>query len=189
MIALRRTSDPAAYPVIVADVKTYGRIGTTAHDTMLDDLIAAATAEVEEICSRALITQTWELVLPENALCGRDIMIPRPPLQSVTSVQYTDSNGDQQTASADLYQVDIKAEPGRIKLEPGSQWPAVGVGYSEPVMVKFVAGYGDASTDVPQKIKQAIIALVVHWYDNGIGTPIPSGVHRVLDNYKVRYEL
>lgn len=187
MIALRRTSDPTAYPVTVSDVKLYGRIGTTAHDTMLQDLIVAAVAEVEEICHRALITQTWEYVI--KGFCDEDIDIPRPPLQTIATIKYIDTNGEEQTVHADSYQVTTKSEPGEVRINPGYQWPPVGVGYSEPVTVTFVAGYGNAGSAVPQKIKQAIIALVVHWYDNGIAAPIPSGVHRVLDNYRVPYDL
>ena len=156
---------------------------------MLTGLVQAAVDTVEDYCNRALITQTWELVLHESALCGHDILIPRPLLQSVTSVKYIDTNGDQQTASSSLYQVDTKAEPGRIKLQPGAQWPAVGSGYTNPVEIIFVAGYGAAGSAVPIRIRQAIIALAVHWYNTEAINTIPDGVKRALDNYRLTYEL
>ncbi len=187
MIALKRTSEPAEYPVTVAEVKTTGRVSTTAHDTLLQNLIYAATAEAEDICNRSLITQTWEYVIA--GFPSLAVKLPRPKLQSVTSVKYIDSNGDEQTLASEYYQVSTTGEPGEIRLSPSYQWPAVGVGYSEPVTITFVAGYGLTSSAVPEKIRQAIMAIVVHWYDNGIGEKIPVGAYRVLDNHRVKYEL
>jgi len=40
------------------------------------------------------------------------------------------------------------------------------------VTVRFVAGYGDAG-DVPQAIKQAILILIAHWYEQR--DPVEAG--------------
>lgn len=186
MIALRRTVKPIGYPVDVDDVKTTGRISTTAHNSMILGLISAATEAVEQICNRSLITQTWEYVI--GNFMWEQLQLPRPRLISVTGVQYIDTNGDEQTASSSLYQINTNSEPGIIMIQPGSQWPAVGSGYTEPVTITYIAGYGGAD-DVPEPIKQAIIALSVHWYIDGISAAVPDGIHRLLDNYRVLYEL
>jgi len=60
---------------------------------------------------------------------------------------------------------------------------------SEPVTITYVAGYGESGLEVPQKIRQAIIALVVYWYDNGLEAAVPVGIRRALDNYQVFYEI
>lgn len=182
MIALRRTVDPASEPVTTAEVKTSGRITTTSHDSYIADLIVKARAWIEDYLSRALITQTWEYVITDF---DNEIILPRPNLQSVTSVEYFDTNGDQQTASSSLYQVDTKRVPGRIVIAPGSAWPAVGSGYIEPVTITYVAGYGAAAADVPEMIKKALISLANFWYDDEEGNPVPDGIKRALDDYVI----
>jgi uncharacterized phiE125 gp8 family phage protein len=68
-------------------------------------------------------------------------------------------------------------------------WPAVACGYTAPITITFLAGYGDSEQDVPDRIKQAIIALTVYWYDNGMNDDIPAGIKRSLDNYRIVGEL
>lgn len=188
MKALQRIIAPTAQPVTLAEIKMSGRISTTAHDTMLNSLIVAAVEAVEEYCNRALITQTWKITR-DDIDDEDDGILPRPPLQSVTSIKYIDTNGDQQTVDSSIYQVDTASEPGEIMLLPGQMWPAIGCGYKNQVEITFVAGYGSTAASVPEKIRQSIIALVVHWYDKGIGEEIPKGIKRALDNYRLAYEL
>lgn len=188
MIALQRITAPSDPPVTLQEVKTSGRISTTAHDAMLAGLIMSAVEAVEEYCNRSLISQTWKLII-DDLDDDDDGVLPRPPLQSVTSIKYMDSNGEQQTVDSSIYQVDTASEPGRILLLPWKMWPVVGIGYKNPIEITFVAGYGATAETVPAKIKQAIIALVVHWYDKGVGEEIPKGIKRALDNSRVDYEL
>lgn len=182
MIAIRRTVAPTVQPITSAEVKTAGRITVTSHDAYLDDLIKKAVDWVENHLDRALITQTWEYVI--DRFCD-EIILPRPNLQSVSSVRYYDTNGDQQTASSSLYQVDTKRVPGRIAIAPGSSWPAVGSGYIEPVIITFVAGYGAAAANVPEMIKKALVTLVNFWYDDEEGNTVPDGIKRALDSYVI----
>jgi uncharacterized phiE125 gp8 family phage protein len=187
MIALVRTSAPATPIVTPAEVKLYGRISSSAQDAMLTELTEAATAAVEEITNRALITQTWKYVIKGfESLC---VKFPKSPLQSIISAQYLDVNGNTETLDPGIYQVSTTMEPGEIRLKPGSMWPPVAVWYAEPVTFTYVAGYGDKAANVPQRIRQAIIALVVFWYDNSLDEPVPDGIKRALDNYQVFYEV
>jgi uncharacterized phiE125 gp8 family phage protein len=34
------------------------------------------------------------------------------------------------------------------------------------IEIAFSAGYGDAGTDVPAPIRQALVLLVAHWFEN-----------------------
>jgi len=187
MIALRRITEPAAQPVTLSDVKMAGRISTSAHDTMLTGLILAAVDAVENDTHRAIITQTWKKTVSDYSVNNRKL--PRPPLQSITSVKYMDMTVTQQTVSNTIYQVDTASEPGSFSRLPGMIWPQIAPGYKNPIEITFVAGYGDDATSVPAMLKQAIIALVSHWYSFGIGEVIPDGIKRALDNFVVRYEL
>lgn len=189
--AWKRTVAPAVEPVLLAEAKAHVREDTTDSDTLLTALIVAATEYVEERTGRALITQTWSLAM-DGAPCGNDaIRLPRPPLQSVTSITYVDEAGDTQTWDAANYRVDTHSEPARITLAADAVWP-VPQFVAGAVTVVYEAGYGDAGTDVPQAIRQAILLLVAHWYDNRspevVGTVVGRlgfTVDALLDPYKI----
>ena len=66
----------------------------------------------------------------------------------------------------DVYFVDTKSEPGRIVLNSGNSWPSTTLRPANGVCITFIAGYGDAATDVPKKIKQAMLLLIGHYYEN-----------------------
>ena len=91
---------------------------------MIETYIAAATSYVDGeygFLGRALVTQTWELVI--NTFPTHEIKMPLPPLQSVTSVKYDDGEGVEQTLSTSLYTVDTASEPGWIVPPIGTGWP------------------------------------------------------------------
>lgn len=58
---------PGAEPVTLAEAKLHARVETAADDTLISAMISAAREEAEHILGRALITQTWEMVLPAFA--------------------------------------------------------------------------------------------------------------------------
>src|SRR4030067_860491 len=84
----------------------------------------------------ALITQTWELYL--DAFPAWEIRVPKPTLQSITSIVYTDTDGILQTLAGSMYLVDNKSEPGRITPAFGEVWPVTRAQINA-VIVRFVA--------------------------------------------------
>jgi len=83
----------------------------------------------------------------------------------VNSLKYFDTDGVEQTLTEGTdFLVDNESEPGRITPAPDTGWPAT-QNRPNAVSVEFVAGFGDASK-VPQGIKQAILLMVGHWYEN-----------------------
>lgn len=164
---LKLVTAPAAEPVSSTEAKTHCRITGTDQDSVITILIAAAREMAESITRRALITQTWDLYLDRFS---RVIDIPLPPLQSITSISYTDTNGDSQTASSSLYETDLAGN--RVILKDDQDWPDTLL-HENSVIIRFVAGYGTAGTDIPQPVKQAILMLIGHYYENReISAPI-----------------
>jgi uncharacterized phiE125 gp8 family phage protein len=59
------------------------------------------------------------------------------------------------------------------------------------VTVTYVAGYGDASTDIPEGIRQAVRMMVAHFYENREAVTeaklmdVPVGVRHLLMKYRV----
>ena len=133
-------------------------------DTLINTLIKAARKRLEADTGRALITQTWDLFLDRFPVDDGPIYIPKPPVQSITSIKYIDSDGVEQTWDGANYRTDLKSAPARIT-------PAYNVSYptardiTNAVTVRFVCGYGAAGSDVEDDLVQAVKLLVGHWYE------------------------
>ena len=155
---------PAAEPISTAVAKAHLRVDFATDDTLIDALVVAAREYVEQVTGRALITQTWELL--DDRFKGREIHLSYAPLQSVTSVKYIDTGGVEQTFSSDNYTVyTYSSHPGEVGLNYDEEWPQTRR-IEDAVIVQFKAGYGDAGSDVPQPILQAMLMLISHWYEN-----------------------
>lgn len=162
MSALVIVTPPGTEPISAAEAKLHCRVDSADDDALITALIVSARQCAETETRRALVTQTIDLVLDEfPAWC---IHLPRPTIQSVTSITYIDTDGISQTLGASEYQVDAKGEPGRIVPSYGKVWPCA---RRQPnaVTVRYVAGYLNAAA-VPQGIKQWMLLHVGHWYAN-----------------------
>jgi len=205
-LSLSRTSAPSKEPVTTAEAKTHLRVDTNAEDSYIDALVTAAREHVEQVTRRALITQTWELSLddfPDSIWFDepfepwirhgeKPILIPRSPLQSITKIEYVDTDGTTQTLSASKYRVDSKSEPARVTEAEGEVWPTTDM-VTNGVTVTFEAGYGDNPSDVPQSIRHAIKLLIGNWYEHreqsvvgGSFSELPRAVDALLAPYRVK---
>lgn len=190
MYGVRVTTEPAIEPITTAEAKIHLGIpsAVTAHDDYIDSLIVAARQHVESQTGRALIETAFELKFDEFE--DDEILIPRSPLIAVQSVKYRDGNDAEQTVSSGDYHVSTFREPGEIRLKNGKAWPIPGYRI-DAVTVAFTAGYGDAATDVPKGIKQAILLLVGHWFANreSVGPAnlkeVPQAVQALITQYSV----
>lgn len=190
--AIAQTGAPATEPVTLAEAKAHLRVTESDDDTYITTLTEAAREYCENYVKRQFVTATYTLTMDAFPLSGGAIQIPRPPLQSVTSITYTDTAGDGQTWSSTEYSVDAPgAWVGRVVEANSESYPST-LDELASVVVTFVAGYGAAAA-VPSALKQAILILVSHWYCNRepvvIGTivsgEIPFTVTALLNTYKV----
>ena len=169
------------------------KTGDSAEDNLLTMLISAAREYCENVTGRALATQTIEYYL--DKFPSDDFFeLPRPPLQSVTSIIYKDSAGASTTMTLTTqYLVDSDRTVGRIVLPYGVTWPSFTAYTVNPITVKYVCGYY-ASNLIPKAIKQAMLLLIGHWYENReavlVGTvskTIEFAVQALLSQYRVRW--
>jgi uncharacterized phiE125 gp8 family phage protein len=170
---LRLITAPATEPVSLATAKAYLRVDGSDDDTLITSLIKAAREKGEELSRRAFITQTWEQIIGAWPVHFR-LKIYRPPLQSITSVKYLDSDSVEHTWTD--YVTDIRGEPGVIVFKT---LPGDALLESSAITVRFVAGYGSADSNVPERLKTAILALVAHWYENRESLDVPAGLKAV----------
>lgn len=146
------------------------RTATAAEDSLLNSIITAGREHVEDITRRALITQTWDYYLDEFPSCNY-IKLPFGNLQSVTHVKYTDSDGDETIMEASKSQriVETNGEGcGRIVLPYGVSWPSFTAYTSNPIVIRFIAGWTTAAL-VPYKIKAALLLICADLYQNREG--------------------
>lgn len=179
---------PSTEPITLAEAKEHLREDASDQDAYIASLIAAARKKVEHDAWRVLVTQTWDVFYDSfPALSCDPLVLPRPPLVSVTSVKYHDADGATATTlSSSSYIVDAASQPGRIQLHDGEEWPSDTLRPANGVEVRIVAGYGSASA-VPEHLKQAIYLLLGNWYENRESTiagtiisAIPLGYHDLI---------
>lgn len=173
----------AVEPVTLAEVRSHCRIDDHSDDAYLVLLIKAARQFAETYSRRQFVTATWKLYLDRfpfganetisdsQSYCRDAIILPRPPLQSITSIAYIDANGASQSFTN--YTSDIYGEPGRVQPAYGYTWPTARL-QPNAITITYKAGYGgsapanDAASvaAVPQPIKHAIMMLAANWYEN-----------------------
>lgn len=162
-MSLKLITPPTTEPITLQEAKNHLRVDVTDDDILIQSLITAAREYCEAFQNRAYITQTWEMTL--DFFPQMPLKIPKPPLQSVISIKYTDQDNIETVFAPINYVVDTDSEPGRIALTPGASWPNVVLKPISGVKIRFTAGYGDA-TKVPMMVKQAMLLLIGHWYEN-----------------------
>lgn len=161
-------------PVTLADVKNYLKIENTAEDTLIASMITAARVQLETRLNRAFLRQLWSLYL-DILPFGNVINIPISPVISIEHLAVVDALGIYQNIDTANYSHDIKTDCPLLKVT--KSLPEIGSEFSG-IRVQFWAGYGVAASDVPAPIVQAILHLVVFWYENR--GPIASGeIHQI----------
>jgi hypothetical protein len=146
---------PGEEPVALAEAKTFCRIDGTDEDALVSALIAAARLHVESLTGRALIEQTWRLVLETPR--GLVIELPVVPALAI-----------------------VDAPDGAV-LQGDAVLLAEAVA---PLTIDYTAGYGEAE-DVPPDLRQAVLTLVAYWYEHRDSlTTAPLGFERLVASYR-----
>ncbi len=176
----------AIEPITLAEVRQHLRLPEDAiEDDLLLGLIKTARVYCENYTRRALAEQTMETY--KDRFSGADpIMLPCPPLLSVVEIGYTDSTGQETILSNSDYLVDTASEPGQVMPAYGTAWPVYIPHPATSVRIRFVAGFAV----LPEPIRQALLLLVGHWYENREATGTAKdqtafSVHALLAPYRV----
>ena len=186
--SISQTGPPSVEPVLAAGQKEWMRVDSSDEDTLIGNLAAASRAYFENATNRQLITATWQLKLTDFP--SGEIVLPVSPLQSITSITYYDNNDAQQTWSSAEYDVDTAATPGRVRPSFNEDYPSDSRGGIDDIVITFVAGYGDAASDVPDGILTAIKLLGANWFENRESnspvtmTPVPMALETLIWQYK-----
>lgn len=197
------TTAPAVEPVTVDTAKAYLRVDGTTDDGLLADMIQSAREMVEAYLRRSLITQTIKLTLDWFPMTRSDqwfdgvqeiavselyrgadyIKLPLGDVQSITSLVTYNQGNTAATFNSSNYYLDAAGD--RLILNDGQVWPS-DLRDTQAIEVTYVAGYGDAASDVPASIKQGILQVVNALYNGrGCDSGIPDSAGKLLSPYRI----
>ena len=171
-MALVLTSPPAVEPVSLSEAKAHLRVDGTDEDVLITALILSARKHLETWLARSLITQSWRLML-DDWPHSSTVDLPLSPLQSIEAVETYDADDVATPVAALAYFVDTVSDPARLVRISGDAWPAPGRA-ANGVEIRFTAGYGDAASNVPQPLRQALHLLVAHWFERRESVPVEN---------------
>ena len=179
--------------VSTSEAKTHLRVSTSADDDYIQNLIFAATEQIEKYINCVILEaacvqwcDTWTdtLELYYSPLINSRSL-------TVTHIKYYDDNDTLQTWDAANYVVDNVHTPARIGIKANLDYPTVSERIA-PIIITYTSGYSSVS-QVPADIKQAILIMVGQWYENrqvavvgrSVGT-IPMTAEYLIEKYKAR---
>jgi len=193
-MSLSLVTAPTSEPITTVAAKLHLRVDHSDDDALIDTLCAAALEYVETGTRRKVLTQTWDD--KRDAFPGwyAPWELPFPPVTSVTSITYINTDGVPTVLSPSLYTVDLpagpKAGPARIVPAYQQQWPLTR-DVINAVTVRFVCGYANAAA-VPGGMVAAMKLLIGHWYAHResvvvgtISAELQQGVDALIWQYKV----
>lgn len=183
------TVDPAVEPVTLVEAKSHLRVDHTDEDDLISILIQAAREMVEKHTNRSLITQTRVIKL-DGFPWGDTLRLTDGPVSSITSIYYDDDADANTLLASSLYWTDLDSNIPRVRVK--SSFPST---YDKPnaVQITYIAGYGADGSYVPQPLKQAMLLILGHLYENRqqvivSGSPtgaleIPFGANALMSPY------
>jgi hypothetical protein len=169
---LVRVTPPGPF-ITVQELKAHLKIEWPDEDAYLESLVDVACALLDGRdgkLGRALAVQSWDLRLGSiwhtapraepapiwapwwewhGTALGWGVVIPLPPLRSITWVKYRDAAGALQTLAPEFYEAELGSdEPARLFFRNWNR-PAM-YGSPDALQVRFEAGYDPAVAANPQ---------------------------------------
>tara|TARA_R100000781_G_scaffold101170_1_gene64649 strand:- start:892 stop:1548 length:657 start_codon:yes stop_codon:yes gene_type:complete len=181
MAGIQITTAPTVEPITLQEAKEHLRLDDSADERILQRYIETARRFAEEYTKRSLSQQTIsffadaydELADPlfEGVKTGpylnyykNYIVLPRPPVISVTSVSTFADDDTETTFAASKYFVDNVREPARVVLRLGESFPTA-LRVANAIKVVYSAGYSSVY-DIPEPIRIGILQHVAHLYEH-----------------------
>ncbi len=187
-MALQLRAGPAQEPVSLLEAKNFMRLDSAQDDVLVSTLITAARIHIETTIGKVLISESWAYYLDKWPK-SKTIYFPLDPIQSIEEVRFHTTDENYITLSEDDYSVDLVSNHPRLLFDGTN--PAGNSKKLNQLEVRFIAGYGDTPEDVPADLKQALLMLAAHWFEQrdpiafgGSFVEVPRTIQALLNNYK-----
>jgi len=181
MAGFKVTTEPTAEPLSLQEVKEYLRLEDASDERVVQPMITAVRQFAEEHLGRSLMQQTITLYLdtaidtenplwegmrtaPDLNYYKNYIVLPKSPVQSVTSVKTYNDSDTATTMAASKYYVDTSREPARIVLRTGESFPTA-LRVANAIEVIYVVGYASAYA-IPEPIRLGMFQHIAHLYEH-----------------------
>ena len=171
-------------PVTLDQLKAQLRLTHSRQDDFLASLIISAREIVEGDTWLSLVPRTWTITRRRFPFGDEAILLPKPPLRTVTSVTYFDNAGDSVELTG--FRVDSLHMPGSIEPAYGQTWPWTQDGPAG-VTVVYECGFATAA-DVPESLKQAMLMIAAQMFhsDSPVEIAPNNTLDRILRCHRVR---
>jgi len=187
---LTATAPAALNPVPIREFAAHLRLAEgfaddTPEDALLDLYLRNATAAVETRLAQTLIRRSFTLELGAWNRNGQ-LVLPVGPVAAIDSLRFLGADGP------------IEGDPTGIQVEPGRSrqrlsgaggacLPAIPKGHTAEL--GFQAGYGESWNAVPDDLRQSVLLLAAHYFENrhaeaDQAAGIPYGVLALLEPHR-----
>ncbi|MEO1747228.1 MAG: head-tail connector protein [Pseudomonadota bacterium] len=149
---------PAAPPVTLAEAKAHLRVTHDDEDSLIEDLIGAATRFLADNDGICLLRQTWRYFIDDIASTR---CIYRFPAIGINQATAFDGDGNASIIDPTHIELETRKRPAELKFDDVSVH-AISANGAE-VDIDF--GFGETPLDVPDTLKRALLVLIAHWYE------------------------
>lgn len=155
---------PTDEPITLTEAKLQTRVTHSDEDALLNRCIRSAREYCETYTRRKFLTQTVRMTIDWGF--PHVLFLPFGKTQSVpsTTFTYVDTNGVVTEVPASLYVLDKISDDARVHLDFDQVWPTPRIQRST-ISIDWVSGYGDAGSDLPGNLLQAVFAMCAHYYE------------------------
>jgi uncharacterized phiE125 gp8 family phage protein len=165
--------------ITLDEVRTHCRIDLTYDDDLVAKMLAAAIRHVEQITGWVTTSQMYTKLIKK---IPEIIRLPLWPVTAITAIEIIGATT--QNVASD-FDIDLTERPA--KVIPLSK--SFNVATGETLLIAYTAG----EADIPDGMRQAVLMLVAHWYENReaivvgtISSEVSLGVNQLLSPYMAR---
>lgn len=187
---LKEQAPSALNPVPIRELAAHLRLAQGfnddgSEDALLDLYLRNATAVIERRTATALVERPYLL---QTACWDRrgHLHLPVGPVTTIDSIRYIRPG-----STIDLTEDDWRLEPGtrRQRLTGPSGRALRMLPHGALAEIAFTAGYGPSWNEVPDDLRQAVILLAAHCYENREGdveldNGMPHGLAGILERHQ-----
>lgn len=174
-LSARRVVEPTVEPLTLSAVKLHLRVDGNDENGLIHSLITTARILCEQHGWLSCCTQTWRVYV--SSWPQTPLLLPRHPIQSISSIKYFDAADAEHTLSSSIYV--LTPAPGLdayLSLAADQNWPSESLSTRRyPIEIEYVAGFGDESS-VPRTIKQWMLLQIGTMFEQREAVQIVPGV-------------
>lgn len=179
ILSARRVVEPTVEPLLIGETKLHLRVDDDYENALISSLIITARNECERVGWLSCCTQTWRVYLSQWPVSP--LLLPRHPVQSISSIKYFDEADAEHTLSNSIYA--LTPAPGldaSVSLAADQDWPSEPLSTRQyPVVIEYVTGFGGSSS-VPRAIKQWMLLQIGAMFEQREAVQLVPGVSNAI---------